>query len=173
MALWAIDDYWYYSLFTLFMLVTFESTVVMQRQRNLKELRSLQTPKMRMQVGGSRAAPRRTTPLHIPVHRTAPHRTAPHRTAPHRTTPLHIPVHRTAPHHSAAQHSPAPCTPPGAGHLQAQPAAVPVGLQPTMPQTLGMGCMQGHRASGVALCPCVCPWAAGVPRREVVRGSRR
>lgn len=45
MALWALDEYFYYSAFTLFMLVTFESTVVGQRLRNLKELRSLQTAK--------------------------------------------------------------------------------------------------------------------------------
>ncbi|KAG2431042.1 hypothetical protein HYH02_013473 [Chlamydomonas schloesseri] len=44
-ALWALDEYFYYSAFTLFMLVTFESTVVGQRLRNLKELRGLQTPK--------------------------------------------------------------------------------------------------------------------------------
>ncbi|KAG2425295.1 hypothetical protein HXX76_013876 [Chlamydomonas incerta] len=44
-ALWALDEYFYYSAFTLFMLVTFESTVVGQRLRNLKELRSLQTAK--------------------------------------------------------------------------------------------------------------------------------
>jgi hypothetical protein len=43
--LWMLDSYFYYSLFTLFMLLTFESTVVGQRLRNLKELRSLQTPK--------------------------------------------------------------------------------------------------------------------------------
>lgn len=44
----------YYSIFTLFMLIMFECTVVFQRQRNLKELRSLQTPKQRVQVGGAR-----------------------------------------------------------------------------------------------------------------------
>lgn len=73
-ALWAIDEYWcvsffvffllllvvlvahassidlyscdfrYYSLMTLFMLVTFESTVVHQRLRNLSQVRALQQP---------------------------------------------------------------------------------------------------------------------------------
>jgi cation-transporting ATPase 13A1 len=32
------------------MLVMFECTVVVQRQRNLRELRSLQTPKQRLQA---------------------------------------------------------------------------------------------------------------------------
>jgi cation-transporting ATPase 13A1 len=40
----------YYSLFTLGMLIMFECTVVVQRQRNLRELRSLQTPKQRLQA---------------------------------------------------------------------------------------------------------------------------
>lgn len=40
----------YYSLFTLGMLVMFECTVVTQRLRNLKELRSLQTPKQAIMV---------------------------------------------------------------------------------------------------------------------------
>ncbi|KAL1526413.1 hypothetical protein AB1Y20_015125 [Prymnesium parvum] len=43
-ALWSLDDYWYYSVFTLLMLVVFECTVVKSRLRNLEEMRSLATP---------------------------------------------------------------------------------------------------------------------------------
>ena len=39
-----------YSAFTLMMLVLFECSVVMQRMRSLKELRSLQAPKQALQV---------------------------------------------------------------------------------------------------------------------------
>ncbi|EMR08353.1 hypothetical protein PNEG_03193 [Pneumocystis murina B123] len=40
-ALWCLDEYWYYSLFTLLMLILFESTVVWQRQKTLTEFRTM------------------------------------------------------------------------------------------------------------------------------------
>lgn len=40
-ALWFMDEMWYYPLFTLFMLLAFESTVVWQRQRTLQEFRGM------------------------------------------------------------------------------------------------------------------------------------
>eukprot|EP01087_Luapelamoeba_hula_P017137 TRINITY_DN5378_c0_g2_i1.p1 TRINITY_DN5378_c0_g2~~TRINITY_DN5378_c0_g2_i1.p1 ORF type:complete len:1197 (-),score=199.95 TRINITY_DN5378_c0_g2_i1:147-3737(-) len=39
--LWSLDDYWYYSLMTLVLLVMFESTVVKTRQINMKVLRDM------------------------------------------------------------------------------------------------------------------------------------
>jgi len=39
--LWLMDEYWYYSLFTLFLLLFAESTVVFQRKKNMERLRAM------------------------------------------------------------------------------------------------------------------------------------
>eukprot|EP00516_Mucochytrium_quahogii_P001669 CAMPEP_0203755478 /NCGR_PEP_ID=MMETSP0098-20131031/8917_1 /ASSEMBLY_ACC=CAM_ASM_000208 /TAXON_ID=96639 /ORGANISM=" , Strain NY0313808BC1" /LENGTH=1190 /DNA_ID=CAMNT_0050646951 /DNA_START=103 /DNA_END=3672 /DNA_ORIENTATION=+ len=43
-SLWCLDEYWYYSVFTLIMLVLFEITVCKQRQQNLGILREMRRP---------------------------------------------------------------------------------------------------------------------------------
>ena len=43
-GLWLLDEYWYYSLMNLGMLFMFEGTVVVQRQQNMKRLRSMRVP---------------------------------------------------------------------------------------------------------------------------------
>ena len=49
-GLWCMDDYWYYSVFTLFMLVFFESTVVYQRLRNIKDFQTMSVPAISVKV---------------------------------------------------------------------------------------------------------------------------
>ncbi|KAJ3322025.1 hypothetical protein HDV06_003625 [Boothiomyces sp. JEL0866] len=49
-CLWFLDDMWYFSLFTLFMLFVFESTVVFQRLRNLQEFRAMSIMPYSIQV---------------------------------------------------------------------------------------------------------------------------
>lgn len=42
--LWCLDEYWYYSILTLVMLLIFEGTIVFSRLRNLKSLRNMIQP---------------------------------------------------------------------------------------------------------------------------------
>lgn len=70
--LWCMDAYWYYSLFTLGMLVMFECTVVLSRTRTLNDLRAIQVPKQHLQVPLSPVLSLFAPPMAMSLYRRGP-----------------------------------------------------------------------------------------------------
>eukprot|EP01083_Nonionella_stella_P087110 242202_1 len=65
-GLWCLDEYWMYSLFTLFMLVVFEMMMVKRRMGNMKMIRNMRTKPFFVYIYRGRRWQRRSTTEIVP-----------------------------------------------------------------------------------------------------------
>ena len=65
-GLWLLDDYWQYSMFTLFMILSFEGTTVMQRLKSINTLKGMGLERLPVWVYRSQSWQQSTTDELLP-----------------------------------------------------------------------------------------------------------